>query len=484
MKASPKVESSASECFYPAILFLATIVVYLLPSARAVLDDGDALYAHIAEQMKSRGDWVTPYANGVRFLDKPPLMFWLMAGSYRIFGVHEWAARIPTAVGIAGTAWLLWMLAARAVNRRAGLYAALAFILSAGTLFFTLEAFPDIFLVFFLTLAVYSLWRWYDEGGQAVLPVLGFFAAMAGAVLAKSLIGIVFPLAIAGLFLAFSKPRPALRMKSLIIGSMVFLVIAGPWHLLAARRNPGFFEHYFVNEQLLRFFGRRLPVDYGSIPLPIFWLLILVWLFPWSAFLIAVVRLRRSFAPDESARALIRLAYCWAGVVIVFFSLATRLEHYSFPAIAPLALLVGIGLTDKTQAVSKWIDRGFVFLAGLGLVSGLAAVAVAIWWRIRGSAFAADDGARVEAYTNLFSPLFDLPGPTRAALISPLIWALALFACGAIVAWWSNRQGHRMSATMSLSATLAGLCLVAVYSLGLCEGLLYVGQRYRVLPGL
>ncbi|MEP7271136.1 MAG: glycosyltransferase family 39 protein [Acidobacteriota bacterium] len=488
MKASPKTAKSDRERFYPAIFLFATALVYLLPSARAILDDGDALYAQIAEQMNSRSDWVTPYANGVRFLDKPPLMFWLMAASYRVFGVHEWAARLPTALGIAGTAWLLWVMGRRAAGAGAGLFAALAFVLSAGTLFFTLEAFPDIFLVFFLTLAVYCLLRWHGDGGESVWPTIGFFAALGGAVLAKSLIGIVFPLAIAVLFLSFSRPRPRIRFKGVVVGFLVLLAIAGPWHLLAALRNPGFLEHYFVNEQLLRFFGRRQPVDYGSIPIPIFWALILVWFFPWSSFLAAVVKLGKTLGDNVEARAVVRLAVCWGSVVVVFFSLASRLEHYSFPAIPPLALLVGIAIAQSEVAVSKWIDRGFAFLGAFGVLSGIASVAVFIWWGLHGAALVADDGARVSAYTNLFSPLFDLPAATRARLVSPLLGTLVLFACGTVVAWWWNRRGGRMRGVLALAATMTAFCLIATYSLGLCEGLLSsrafgVVLRERALPG-
>jgi 4-amino-4-deoxy-L-arabinose transferase-like glycosyltransferase len=348
---------------YPAIFLLATIIVYILPSGRAILDDGDALYAHIAQQMLARGDWITPHANGIRFLDKPPLMFWLMAAAFKIFGVHEWVARLPGAIGIAGTAGLLWILGRRAAGALSGLIAALSFVLATGTLFFTLEAFPDIFLIFFLTLAFYLLVTWYSGGGVSNRAVAGFGFAVGGAALAKSLIGVFLPLGVAVLFLTVVKGWRVLKPRHVVIAIFVSTAIALPWHLIVGSRNPGFYEHYFVNEQVLRFLGRRQPVDYGSIPIPIFWALILLWFFPWSAFLPGIVSLRRMTTDNRETRELVVGALCWAGLVFVFFTISSRLEHYSFPLLPPLALLVGVSIGQRNELSSRWFSRSMATLA-------------------------------------------------------------------------------------------------------------------------
>jgi 4-amino-4-deoxy-L-arabinose transferase-like glycosyltransferase len=454
----------------PAILWLlaATFIVYLLPAGRAILDDGDALYAHIAAEMITRGDWVTPYANGVRFLDKPPLMYWLMATSYLIFGVSEWAARLPTAIGIFITALLLYRLGKRSAGERAGLIAGLAFILSAGTLFFTLEAFPDIFLVLCLTLAFSSFLSLHLDQPTTVWPVIGLAAALAGAVLAKSLIGMLFPLAAIGLFLISRREWPRLRLTQSLIGLGLFILLTLPWHVLAATRNPGFLRHYFINEQALRFLGRREPIDYGSIPTPLFWALLLVWFFPWSVFLPATWKLK---GKDEESAAIIRLAFCWAAVVIGFFTFSSRLEHYSFPALPPLALLIGLALENRE---SKAVKRAFNGLAVLGAMMGVAATSVLVWWWMGGAKLLenAPDGARDRAFTNLFSPLWELPAATRARLVVPLIGTLVIFAVGMIGAWWFERSRARSRAIGLLAVMMTAFCLTAIYSLHLCEGLL------------
>lgn len=452
-----------------SVLLAATIVVYVLPSARAILDDGDALYSTVAAEMISRNDWVTPQVGGVRFLDKPPLMYWLVALSYFAFGVSEWAARLPAAIGIFATTLMLAYLGKRvAGDDRTGIVAGLIFILSAGTLFFTLEAFPDIFLVVCLTGAVLCFLELHCGEKQSVWAAAGLGAALAGATLSKSLIGIFFPLATIVAFLFVERKRPRVTWSHMALIAAVFVGIALPWHVIAAARNPGFLYHYFVNEQILRFFGRREPVDYGSIPAPIFWALLLVWLFPWSAFLPATWRLSGS---DNKGAAIIRMSWCWAGVVIGFFTLSSRLEHYSFPALPPLALLAGIALADTNR---KSISRSFTALAVLGAVLGLAAVGIGVWWNVAGAEIlaGAEAGARSRAYTNLFSPLFELPAETRAKLIWPLVGALGAFAAGTAAAWLWERRGRRMNAFGSLAATMTVFCLLALYSLRLCEGLL------------
>ncbi len=474
--------------FAPLLLLIATIVVYVIPSGRAILDDGDALYSDVAHQMILRGDWVTPYANGVRFLDKPPLAFWTMAASFKLFGVNERAARLPSALAILGTALLLYLLASRRLDEFAGLTAGLAFILSAGTLFFTFESFPDIFLVLFVTLSVYFFLSGVSDEATQWWSIPLFFASVAGATLAKSLVGIVFPVGIILGFLWFSKERSRIRLLPVAAGLLIFLALAVPWHVLAASRNPGFLDHYFINEQLLRFLGKRQPVDYGSIPIPIFWLLLLVWFFPWSVFLPSTIRLRAA----GEARRLIVMAWCWAGVIVAFFTFSSRLEHYSFPALPPLALLVGAGLTSGRFAAntSRIVDRCFSALGILGTLLGVLFVASLIWLSVSGGVLPDADAAvsRDRAYANLFSPLFELPVSTQSRLVVPLILTLGVFACGFLGAWWTNRKGKRSVAVLALALMMACFSWLALHSLSICADLLSSKQfgivlKSAALPG-
>jgi 4-amino-4-deoxy-L-arabinose transferase-like glycosyltransferase len=486
--------SERFERFFPYLLILATAAVYLLPAAigRAVLDDGDAFYAHAAQQMIGRSDWITPYANGVRFLDKPPLIYWVIAASYSIFGINEFALRFPTAISVLGTGWLLMVFGQLAGSKIGGFVAALVFICCAGTLFFTIEALPDIYLVLSLTLALHCFLRWYLDRTRPLFPLLGFFAALAVAVLAKSVIGAAFPLGIVFLFLLFSKDLPQIPVRHLAAGVLVFLVIALPWHILAAIRNPGFFQQYFINEQVMRFLGKRYPVDYVSVPRAAFWALLIAWLFPWSCFLPSIRWVPQN---NEHMKATIRLMLCWAGLILTFFTVSARLEHYSFPALPPLAILIGLTLTagiehSIDERRDRSIARGFGALAMLGGLAAIAAIAVFVWFKMNGAGLLAGDSwtQRDKGYTNLFSPLFDLPAATRASLITPLLAALPTLALGLIGAWRLNARGKRLAAITVLSALMILFSWLALYSLHLCEGLLTsknfaaaLAKRYR--PG-
>jgi 4-amino-4-deoxy-L-arabinose transferase-like glycosyltransferase len=340
-----------------------------------LLDDVDSVYIEIAREMLLRRDFVTPYVDGIRFFDKPPLMYWLAAGSMHIFGVHDWAARLPLALGVLALLFAVYALGIRlfaAVSPahapdRAGLYAALAMALSIGPWLYTRFYIPDILIALWMTLAVHlfliALERADDRANvrrSPLLPMLGFAAVVALSVLTKGLIGLVFPLLFAILYLALTRQLAVLRRLSILPATITFLAIAAPWHILAAIRNPaiampsglglphraGWAWFYLYNEHIARFLGRRIPHDYGQVPIPLFWLLLVLWLFPWAAFLpsaliAAIKQLRSRLLPHSRIHEASLALLLWAGIILGFFTLSSRQEYYHLPALPALALLVG-----------------------------------------------------------------------------------------------------------------------------------------------
>ncbi|MCL2877402.1 MAG: glycosyltransferase family 39 protein [Acidobacteria bacterium] len=493
---------SVSLTFRNRLLLLITLLVmaagvYLFTaSGRAILDDGDALYSHVAQNMAATGDWVTPYANGVRFIDKPPMLYWLTAASLRVFGVTEFAVRFPAVCAVSAIALLLLFLGRKAGGPFAGFVAGSAFAFCAGTFLFTLMAFPDIFFVFFLTLAVTAFYVWYRDDRNPVFPALLFYAASAGAVLSKGLIGLAFPAAIALLFLIWSRNFSRLRHFHPVKGTLLFFLVAAPWHVLAAVRNPGFLWYYFVNEQFLRFLGKRQPLDYESISLPIFWALTLAWLFPWSVFLPALRHVWRSSGDrDSPARDAVRICFCWAFTVFVFFSVSSRIEHYSMPIFPPLAVLFGVALSSEgiaARLAGKTTARGFAFLGFFGGVAALILAAGGLWlaFGVFGDAGESQAGAtaRLHAYKYYFAPLFEMPPEIVARLKTPLVGTLATMATGFTGAWLLARRGRRMVAVLAINLTMAGFCFFTWQSLGICEGFIssrQFGQKLNELyrPG-
>ena len=326
------------------------------------MDDVDAVQAQIARNMLSSGDWVTARLDGIAYLEKAPLTYWLIALSYKAFGVHDWSARVPLALAAVVLCWVTYRFARWAFDEEAGLYAGIAIATSVGLFLFTRILIPDAALTLTITGAI---WAWLSllEPEQD-LPLR--WSVMLGAclgtgLLLKGLIAVVFPVLAGIAYMALTRQLFSIKSwRRLTLGTAITiaLAIALPWHVLATLRNPpyfafsmhsapgeyrGFFWFYFINEHLLRFLNLRYPHDYNTVPRPWFWLLNLVWIFPWTTFLIGVPRL--SFNATSRAERTRLMAVCWAGVVLLFFTLSTTQEYYSMPIYPALALLVGSAIS-------------------------------------------------------------------------------------------------------------------------------------------
>jgi 4-amino-4-deoxy-L-arabinose transferase-like glycosyltransferase len=395
----------------------------------ALLDDADSVHAEVAREMLLRHDYVTLYANGIRYLEKAPLLYWSMALCMRVAQMlgHSSAralavaARIPLALTVLALAFAVEAFARRGLrsfgqdesSTRAGLYAALMLLSSPGIFLFTRITIPDAMVCLWLTLALLAFWTTEqngstdagvtyaaqpDRGGRDVkigrLPCYGFAACCALNVLTKGLIGIVFPIAIVLVYLLLTRGLRAaftrIRQLHPLSSTLVFLAIAAPWHILIALANPtqghpgalsfnlhtsphwqvplptdgnvhGWAWFYFVNEQVLRYLNLRVPRDYDTVPLWLFWGLCLIWLMPWSAFVFHAVaravplRTRawrqrlwtRSLTSHE--RTLLFLAV-WAALPLLFFSLSTRQEYYVLPALPALILLIAAWLASRSPS--------------------------------------------------------------------------------------------------------------------------------------
>jgi 4-amino-4-deoxy-L-arabinose transferase-like glycosyltransferase len=484
-----------SKLLFPFLLLLVASVYLYTASSRAILDDGDALYSTVARQMVQTGDWITPYANGVRFLDKPPVMYWLMALAIKVLGMNEFAVRLPSALAVLGTGSLLFFLGRKTCGPSAGFIAGLAVAFCVGTFLFTRMVFPDILFIFFLTLSLTAFLWWYSSDDNSAFPAMAFYAGLAGAVLTKGLIGLFFPLAIVCSFLIWEKRWKCLSQFHLLKGLSLFLILTFPWFVLVARRNPGFLWYFFVNEHWLRFLGRRQPVDYESISLGVFWALTLLWLFPWSAFFPALGTLLRAKELRPGVfRAAVRFSFVWAAVVMVFFSISSRIEHYALPAFPPLALLTGLALspenpldpTDEGRR-RRWVARGFSFLGFLGGVVGLVILAaglVCLGGRFEGFKLQDFAEGHLRAYRYYFAPLFDMPAHILGRLQAPLLGTSLTLAVGLPAAHWIDRRRKRMYSVLVLAVTMMIFCVLAFRSLGFCEEILssrQFGERLNAL---
>ncbi len=451
-------------------LFL-TAVIYLASSAnRAVIDYDEGHYAQAPLHMVESGDWVTPYVNGVRFLEKPPLMYWLTAVGFRIFGISEFALRLPTALAVIALVWVVTSMARRASGERAALVAGLCAAFSVGTFLFTREMLHDVWLVLFITLALRSFLEWYLDPSRPLGHALVFYASLAGAVMTKSLVGLAFPAGIVVLFFLLSRERPVWRSLHLPAGVLVFVALTVPWHWLAAVRNEGFLYAFFVNEQFLRFLGRHDPPVLWSLPLVQFWALIPVWFFPWTAFLPAAFVASRKPA-QERERVLVRLVLAWLIVILGFFSVSGRLEHYAFPVLPALALIVGIALGRSDH--SKTIAWGFRGLTIFGLAALAAAAVAGIWFATAGHGFRDASGIRSDIVAETdFSILAEMPAAILRNLIKPAAVTVVAMCLGFPAALRLETKRRRMQAVTVVALVMAVLCGMTHWSLVICEDMI------------
>lgn len=420
------------------------------------MDDVDAVQATIARNMLTSGDWVTARLDGVAYLEKSPLIYWMMAVSFRIFGVHDWAARLPLMLSVILLCWVTFRFARWAFDDdTAGLYSGLALATCAGLFLFTRILIPDAIVTLTITGAIWAWLRLLDPDEQELRKwsiVLG--ACMGSGLLLKGLIAIVFPI-LAGLaYMAVTRQLISLgswRRLHIILAAVVTLVIALPWHVLATVRNPpyfafslhagpgeyrGFFWFYFFNEHLLRFLNLRYPRDYNTVPRLLFWALNLVWLFPWSVYLLATPTL--SYAPTTRAGRARLMAVCWIAVVMVFFTFSTTQEYYSMPIYPALALLIGPALASG----GRWIRIGSRVLLAITTVLfvALAAVLMMVWRMPAAGDISQALSQNPDVYTLSMGHILDLRMGAFAYLKLPLGLAAAAFgsAAAALMLWRSN----------------------------------------------
>jgi 4-amino-4-deoxy-L-arabinose transferase-like glycosyltransferase len=368
----PALSSPATSRFRIAsILMIAMLwaAIYVAGMFTPVLlDDVDTVHAEAAREMLLRHDWVTLYTNGVRYLEKAPLMYWGVAASYEVVGISDWSTRLPLVLGMLALLFATYGLGKRAYGEPGGFWSAVVLGTCVGPYIYTRFQIPDLVVGLWLTLGAYFFLRSLDEEPPSRLTCWGFASICALNVLTKGLIGLVFPAAAIGFYLILTGNLRHLLKLRILSSTVVFLIIAAPWHILAALRNPsqgavrGFLWFYFVNEQFLRYVNKRVPPGYDTVPLFIFWGLLLVWLVPWTVFLPQSFRevparwreLRAGL--DQRQRANLFFAL-WALVIVVFFSFSTRQEYYTIPALPALALLIGGWLAKESEAAPESSER-------------------------------------------------------------------------------------------------------------------------------
>ncbi len=415
---------------------------------RKLIHPDEGRYAEIAREMAVAGDWVTPRLNGLKYLEKPPLQYWMTAFAYRTFGVAEWTARLWPALTACAAILVVGYTGRRLGGEAVGLYSALALAgmvgwainghtlsLDAGRAAFLATALAALLLAQRATATPTACRNW----------MLVAWAAMALATLSKGLIGIVLPGGALVVYTLLQRDFALWRRLYVGRGLLLFLAIATPWFVLVARANDEFLQFFFVHEHFQRFAepGHRRPGNWWYfVPL------LLGGSLPWLPVLAAGARqLVVDTRPGPNGFSWQRFALAWTAFVFVFFSASSsKLPSYILPLFPALALLTGWLLARFEPRTLAWLCFPLT-LASLVVLATTPFVDEALLQRL------------VEPGSDALAPL--------AACVPWLAAAMAICVAGGGLAWAAFRSGHPAGRTVGIAAVaLSALCAVRAGELG------------------
>ncbi|MGZ4875060.1 MAG: ArnT family glycosyltransferase [Candidatus Angelobacter sp.] len=468
-----------------ALIVLVWAVIYLGSLFQPpLMDDADTVHAEAAREMVEHNDWVTLKINdGFRYLEKAPLMYWCVAASFKVFGVHDWSARLPIALGVLALLLVVYRIGRRFYGDEGGLYAALALATGFGPFIYTRFMIPEMLVALWLAMGFDFFLTSLEQSERGQMPSLlvcwGLAATMALNVLTKGLIGLVFPIGTIFLYLLLTKNLRHLLRLRLLSSFPLFLVIAAPWHLLAGLRNPaqgdarGFFWFYFVNEHFLRFLKKRYPADYDTVPLWLFWGLMLVWLMPWTAFIVQAVRQvpvkLAAFRAGLSAQLRAMLVFAlWPLLILLFFSFSSRQEYYVLPGLPGVALMLGGWLARESASTHDSPERrsGRISSTVLAVVGvAICVVCVGLAWKAQTPPPNYDIAELLKKnpqdYALSFGHILDLTPQAMGAFKIPLLATGFAFALGTISSLILRRGNHTFAANLVLTFMTAVLLYAA-----------------------
>jgi 4-amino-4-deoxy-L-arabinose transferase-like glycosyltransferase len=445
-----------------------------------LLDDADSVHAEAAREMMLRHDWSTLYVDGLRYLEKAPLLYWGMAASYKLFGVTDWAARLPLAIGLLALLLATYFIGRHHFDAEAGLYAALALGLSFGPYIYTRILIPDILVALWLMLGLHCFLLGVEQSCPSRTACWGLAAATALSVLTKGLIGVVFPLGVILAYLLLTRNLRHLSRMRLVSSLTVFTALAAPWHIIAGIRNPpagdakGFFWFYFVNEHFLRYINQRFPRDYDTVPLLLFWVMALLFLLPWSAWsfkALACVPHRWGELTSLDRRGHALLVWALTIVVVIgFFSFSSRQEYYVLPVLPALALILGAWLSQEQRSPAdsplRRAGKRIAFVSFLVAVP-LAISALGLLWfsqRVPPQSELADLLTRNPSeYALSFGHIFDLT-PRAMGMFRPELLMIGAAVLGGTLASWQLRRRNRAGAANAALVVMMLVSLQCVHS--------------------
>jgi 4-amino-4-deoxy-L-arabinose transferase-like glycosyltransferase len=342
-------------------LIASVAILFLNLGHRALWDPDEGRYAEMAREILVLHDWVSPHLNYLLYFEKPMMYIWLVAISFKTFGISEWAAHLVSLISALGGVFLIGLMARKLWGYRAGLVASLSLLSSLEYFFLASAVDINMTLTLFITSAMVFFWFGHMENKPLYFTIS--WASMALATLTKGPIGIILPLGAISLYIILSRQYALIKEARPIPGILIFLAISLPWYIIVSMRNPDFLSFFFVKQNLLRYAASH---EHNQ-PLYYFPLVILVGVIPWTFMLPSAIKgIWHRKMPME-----IIYILTWFLLILLFFTPSqSKLVSYVLPSFPPFSLIMGYTLKDiRTNGWSPLYAAGILSMfIGISLI--------------------------------------------------------------------------------------------------------------------
>ena len=350
---------------------MAVVVLFLHLGSAALFEPDEGRNAEKAREILVLNDWITPHENFHPVLDKPIFFYWLIALAYKIFGISEWAARLPSALAALSCIGVIYWFVRRRWDLWAAQWSGLILLTSLGFFVLARIVIFDMNLTLFLALALCAFYEGAraDDLTRRRIFCLILYASLAIATLIKGLIGIVLPGMVIFFYLLITKQWFLLRRIYLIPGVILFLAVVIPWYLKVDAVNPGYLRYYFWDEH----FGRFTSAEFNrSEPWYYFIWVGMVSFFPWTLLLPFMAgRYRKNTFDDKTI-----FITLWCVLPFLFFSASdSKLPHYILPVLPALSILTAVALSYRYESSSARVNFALSLVA---LTQGLITLYVVL----------------------------------------------------------------------------------------------------------